>query len=123
MGFYPLHLLKMISPIYPILILKNCKINFDENLKLNNITKGIHYHQEDVLNFNSLEHDIILANINRNIIEQLIPQLHSAKGIIFLSGLLTTDYGAIEQLCNKHNFHVKEKMIKKEWVCIEIHSN
>ena len=101
----------------------NCKINFDENLKLNNITKGIHYHQEDVLNFNSLEHDIILANINRNIIEQLIPQLHSAKGIIFLSGLLTIDYGAIEQLCNKHNFHVKEKMIKKEWVCIEIHSN
>jgi len=34
--------------------------------------------------------------------------------------LLETDYDVIEKLCQKHNFQVKEKMIKGEWICLTI---
>ena len=102
---------------------RDCIINFNENLKFNNITKGVQHHQENVLNWNNLDYDLILANINRNIIEQLIPKLHSSRGIILLSGLLDTDLDSIENLCKYHHLNVKEKMIKGEWICTKILSH
>ena len=96
----------------------DCESNFNENLKLNNITKGIQYYQKDILNCNSFTYDLILANINRNVIEDLIPILQTSKGTILLSGLLGTDYDNIKKLCQKHHFQVKEKIIKEEWVCL-----
>ena len=98
----------------------NCIINFSENLKLNNIAKGIQYYSENALNWNNLDYDLILANINRDVIEKLIPNLHNSKGTIILSGLLDTDYETLEQLCKKNNLQIKEKMIKEEWACIII---
>ena len=81
---------------------------------------NIHYYHRDVLTWNKLDYDIILANINRNVIVELIPLFKSSTGTIFLSGLLVTDYDAIEKLCHKHNLQVKGKMIKREWVCLII---
>ena len=101
-------------------MLKRGQYKDRENMKLNKIPEGIQYHQEDVLCWNNLNHDIILANINRNVIEKLIPKLHNSKSIIILSGLLETDYQAIEKLCNKHKLQVNNKIIKGEWICIEI---
>ena len=100
-----------------------CEENFYENLRLNQVEVNIHYHHHDVLKWNKLDYDIILANINRKVIEDLIPMLQTSKGTILLSGLLTADYDAIEKLCQKHNLQVKEKIIKGEWICIKILSN
>ena len=102
---------------------KECETNFYENLELNQITENIQYHQKDVLHWNRFNHDLTLANINRNVIKELIPILQTRKGTILLSGLLETDYNAIEKLCQKHHLQVKEKIIKREWICIEILSN
>ena len=44
--------------------------------------------KKDVLKWNKLDYDIILANINLNVIEGLIPILQTRKGTILLSGLL-----------------------------------
>ena len=98
----------------------DCEPNFHENLKLNKITKGIQFHQGDVLSWNKLNYDLILANINSKVIEKLIPRLKAVQGIILLSGLLKNDYRPIEQLCQKYKFHIKEKMIKGEWVCLAV---
>mgnify|MGYP000356034539 CR=1 FL=1 len=101
----------------------NCKFNFNENLKLNNITESIQYHSEDVLYWTNFNYDLILANINRNVIEKLIPKLHQSSGSILLSGLIETDYEAIKRMCEKNHIEVKEKMIKGEWICIKISPN
>ena len=99
---------------------QDCETNFHENLKLNKITTGIQLHNEDALSWNKLDYDLILANINSKVIEKLIPRLIAVQGIILLSGLLETDYRPIEQLCQKYKFHIKEKMIKGEWVCLAV---
>ena len=96
------------------------KINFKENLVLNQVGNNINYHQQDVLTWNSFDYDLILANINSNVIKKLIPKLHNIRGSILLSGLLETDLDDIEHLCQKHHFQIKEKMIKGEWACIII---
>ena len=96
----------------------DCETNFIENLQLNQIEENIHYYHHDVLNWENFNYDIILANINRNIIEELIPKFRGTKAKVILSGLLKTDYKTIEQICIKQNFQVKEKMIKGGWICI-----
>ena len=96
----------------------DCESNFNENLQLNHIEKNIHYYNDDVLTWEDFNYNIILANINCNIIEELIPKFKGTKAKVILSGLLKTDYETIEQICIKQNFQVKEKMIKGEWICI-----
>jgi len=98
----------------------DCESNFNENLQLNYIEKNIHYYNDDVLTWEDFNCNIILANINCNIIEELIPKFQLTNAKIILSGLLETDYDVIEKLCQKHNFQVKEKMIKGEWICLEL---
>ena len=95
-----------------------CKTNFYENLELNGIKDDIQFHNRDVLHWDQLDYDLILANINRNVIEKLIPRLHTIRGLIILSGLLITDYEAIKILCQKHQFQIKEKIIQGEWICL-----
>ena len=73
-----------------------------------------------MLKWNHLDYDLILVNINRNVIEELIPLFKSRKGKVLLSGFLETDYEEIKSLCQKYHFQVKEKMIKGEWICITI---
>jgi len=96
----------------------DCKSNFNENLQLNQIEENIHYYNDDVLPWEDFNYNIILANINCNIIEKLIPKFKGTKAKVILSGLFKTDYKTIEQICIKQNFQVKEKMIKGEWICI-----
>ena len=100
----------------------DCESNFNENLQLNHIEKNIHYYSDDVLTWEDFNYDIILANINCNIIEELIPKFKGTKAQVILSGLLKTDHKSIEQICIKQNFQVKEKIIKGERICIEIFS-
>ena len=99
----------------------DCESNFNENLQLNNLDAIIPFHNHDVLVWNKFDYDIILANINCNVIEGLIPKFKGTKANVILSGLLKTDYKTIEQICIKQNFQVKEKMIKGEWICITVH--
>ena len=98
----------------------DCESNFNENLQLNHIEKNIHYYSDDVLTWEDFNYDIILANINCNIIEELIPKFKGTKAQVIFSGLLKTDHKSIEQICIKENFQVKEKIIKGEWICMTI---
>ena len=96
----------------------DCEENFYENLALNGISEGIQFHHGDVLHWNKLNYDLILANINLVVIEKLIPRLKDTQCEILLSGLLDTNYESFEQLSQKYKLYVREKMIKGEWICI-----
>jgi len=98
----------------------DCESNFNENLKLNHIVRGINYYNNDVINWVDFNYNIILANINCKIIKKLIPRFKGTKAQVILSGLLKTDYKTIEKICIKQNFQVREKIIKGEWICIEL---
>ena len=49
-----------------------CQSNFLENIKLNKIIDGINFFHKDVLDWDALDYDLILVNINQKIIEKLI---------------------------------------------------
>ena len=100
----------------------DCESNFYENLQLNQIEENMHYYQHDVLNWKNFNYDIILANINRNVIERLIPKFRGTKAKVILSGLLESDYEAIKHICQSQKFQVKEKMNKGEWISIQLSS-
>ena len=96
----------------------NCEDNFIENLELNKISDGILYHYGDVLNWDNMNHDIILANIDRKVLQKLIPKLINVKGKIILSGLLLSDYDKIKKLCEKYEFKIEEQSVKGDWICL-----
>jgi len=100
-----------------------CETNFYENLKLNKIKEGINFYREDILNWGKWDYDLVLGNINRNIIEKLIPKLLNVKGKILLSGLLISDFDLIKTLGRKYKFQLNGKLIKGEWICIIISFN
>ena len=96
----------------------DCETNFNENLRRNNIGNNVHFHNHDVLKWTHFNYDIILANINRNVIEELIPKFKRTKAKVILSGLLKTDYKFIESKCNVNKLKVTEKISKGEWICL-----
>ena len=96
-----------------------CKTNFNENLKLNNLD-NIHYLNQDVLTWKNFNYDIILANINIHIINQLIPKFNQSKGLKLISGILISDLGVVKSHCLKHRLTIKDIITKGEWACIII---
>ena len=50
-------------------------------------------------------------NINRKIIEELIPRLKRTKAKVLLSGLLKTDYKFIESKCNANKLEINGKKL------------
>jgi ribosomal protein L11 methyltransferase len=96
-----------------------CEENFMENLELNNIS-DIDFIQGDATTWMNFNFDVVLANINRNILLDIIPNMKNATGVIFLSGLLTTDEDMMRQVCNKNGLKVEAVNTKGEWISMEL---
>ena len=92
-------------------------------MELNNISNDISFHHDDVLKWNDFHHDIILANINRKILELLVPSLTDFKGIIILSGLLSTDFNRMKKIIIKNGLLIKEFSEKGDWLCLVLTTN
>ena len=100
---------------------KDCKDNFFENLQINNISKNdIEFIIGDVLKFKNFNYDIILANINKNIIKELIPNFKNTKAKILLSGLLNTDRNEIKSLLKFEDINLVSEHKYNEWLLMEI---
>ena len=65
-----------------------------------------------MLKWNKFNYDLILANINKDIIEKLIPKFKLSNTKIILSGLLKDDFIDIKKICDNHNIKIKERIIK-----------
>ena len=96
----------------------DCEPNFYENLQLNKIIDGIQFHHGDVLSWIKLDYDLILANINQKIIEELIPNFQNTNANIILSGILENNFNTIEQKFHSINFNIRENINKGEWLCV-----
>ena len=97
---------------------ENCKADIEFNLDLNSISKDVEVGIEDARCLSKYEYDIILANIEKHIIMDLIPIIKVKNSIAVLSGIL---YDQKEDVLNKlkeENFNSICSYKKNEWICI-----
>ena len=102
---------------------KDCKENFFENMKLNNISDNYKLSFDNVLSIENFNYDCILANINKNVIIDLLPNIKKHrlnKCRIILSGLLISDKKEVIRLINKLKFKLIGSIVKGEWICLII---
>ena len=77
---------------------------------------------EEISHWEEYNYDIILANINRKVLEKLITKFKKAKAKIIISGLLNTDYLYFKNQCDINKLFINNKQSKGEWICLEIYS-
>ncbi|UPS90457.1 50S ribosomal protein L11 methyltransferase [Bizionia sp. M204] len=98
-----------------------CYLNSVENVERNNCHK-ISVYEGDVSLLKNKAYDIIIANINRNILLQDIPEYATclnAKGLLFLSGFYFDDIPVLEELCNKMNLKRVDTLQRNDWVALK----
>jgi len=100
----------------------DCIENFKTNIELNNLKNRINFFHSDVLKWKMFDYDLIIANINRNIILKLIPNLKAIKSKIILTGLLEKDQSLVENECSKNKIRVNQVLKKDEWIAMEVES-
>jgi len=96
--------------------------NSIDNAKLNN-TENISFLHGDIKLIENQDFDIILANINRNIIEKDIEgyyNLLSDKGDLLISGFLVEDVDFIINLSINNRFNVINKKNKGQWSMVHL---
>lgn len=96
--------------------------NARENFEINDCT-GIR-----LLQSGSAEQDarfeVILANINKNVLMETIPQLRQQLvpgGILLLSGLLEADEPEIVERAVEAGLMMDDKFLKNNWLCLIFH--
>jgi ribosomal protein L11 methyltransferase len=68
--------------------------------------------------------DVILANINRHILLQYMPQLYACtkkNGIVLMSGLLTTDKDIIVEAAAKEGLQLSDYKELNNWIALSFH--
>ena len=95
-----------------------CYINSLENVERNNC-KNISVYEGDVSLLIDKTYDIVIANINRNILLNDIPQYAKClnkNGKLFLSGFYENDLELITQKCDENRLNFKDKILKNKWI-------
>ena len=96
--------------------------NSIDNANLNN-TKNVSFLHGDINLIENQNFDIILANINRNIIEKDIEDYYnllSNKGDLLISGFLEEDVDFIINLSINNRFNVINKKNKGQWSMVHL---
>jgi ribosomal protein L11 methyltransferase len=92
--------------------------NAKENFERNNCEQ-IQVAQSSVIPMQQF--DIILANINRNVILNYLPELKKALtpgGYMLLSGLLTTDEAAVVPVASEMELILRTRIERNNWLSI-----
>ena len=106
---------KIITAVDNDLEIKN---NFIKNIKLNNTKAKLKI--KNCLNLKKYNYDLVLANINKSVLIQLLPIIKNNNSIIIISGFLKSDYDEIKKTINKIGYKIIKKYNKKEWLCFII---
>lgn len=92
--------------------------NSMHNIQLNK-ADGIHVVEGEKDSIPNVAFDYILANINRNVLLEDIPEYSNhlnSGGKILLSGFLEPDLPEIMQKCTEQGLQMKETLVANEWV-------
>ena len=92
--------------------------NFYENVELNNIENSLDVEIRDCLTLVNFNYDVILANIHKTVLIDLLNLIKEQGKYIILSGILHRDEKEIETTLASYNRRIISKLRKKEWSCI-----
>jgi ribosomal protein L11 methyltransferase len=97
--------------------------NAEENAILNRVDKQVRFYCGDVTSLPEMKVNLILANINRTVLEQIIPQLSAfarPDTTFILSGLLETESDRMSSFLIRHHFEILETRRKDEWIGLAV---
>ena len=100
--------------------------NAGENARLNGVPGQIRFYCDEVTSMPEMKTDLILANINRTVLEKLIPQLTRftyENSIYILSGLLMSESEQMKRFLIRQQFEIIEELEKGEWTGLVIRTN
>jgi len=98
-----------------------CYNNAIENFKLNNVDDAIDVIQGEITDIKESDFDLILANIQKNILLDIAPEIYSRLkpgGIIILSGLLDYDEADIQTDFSALGLSFLETKTMDSWIAI-----
>ncbi|MFI2744011.1 50S ribosomal protein L11 methyltransferase [Zhouia sp. PK063] len=113
--------MKGAQPLDAIDIDNWCYLNSVENIERNNCNH-ISVFEGDASLLKDKSYDVIIANINRNILLEDIPQYATclnANGILFLSGFYTEDIPLISKRCAEFSLKFEENFEMNNWVAVK----
>ncbi len=91
-----------------------------ENVKLNNV--DIDVQNADAIPSNSLQYDIILANINKNVLMKMMSSFSvslKTRGTLILSGFFTSDMEEIIHFAERQNLIPEMDKNQHDWAAIK----
>lgn len=109
------------KPIDAIDIDNWCYLNSVENVERNNC-KHISVYEGDASLLEGKKYDTIIANINRNILLNDIPEYSKClnkNGVLLLSGFYKDDILMISKKCNESGLKLSESREKNDWVALK----
>jgi len=97
--------------------------NTRENIAMNDV-QGIDVRLCELSEVEEGEFDIILANIHRNIIIELLPEMvrklrAGADCSLFTSGVLVVDYDSLVEAAAEQGLEVAAEKVENEWIASE----
>lgn len=98
-----------------------CYLNGNENVKMNNLQEKVDVRLCEIKDVQEKEFDLILANINKPILINIVDEIKSRlkpNGILILSGLLSIDESEIKNLYQSTGFVFENKSDLDEWIAI-----
>ena len=98
-----------------------CYDNAIENSKLNNVNDSIEVWQGEITDVKESDFDLILANIQKNILLEIAPEIYSRLklgGIVILSGLLDYDEADIKTDFSALGLSFLETKTLDSWIAL-----
>jgi ribosomal protein L11 methyltransferase len=93
--------------------------NAKENIRLNHVEHNATILLGELASVSSQKFDMIVANIQRNVIEPLLPEMKrmlNPNGAVILSGLLNVDEKPMRKAVQGSGFKVQEMLSENEWI-------
>ncbi|MCG6914082.1 50S ribosomal protein L11 methyltransferase [bacterium BMS3Abin03] len=103
-----------------------CYENCKENAELNNVSNSIKIITGDIKNVDEKGFDLVLANIQKNILLEILDDLKmkiKENGMLILSGLLLKDEEEIMISYSDSGFTFVEKSVKDDWISLVFNFN
>ena len=99
----------------------DCEENFNENISLNKLNDKVGFYLMDVFEWKDYNYDFIIANLNKNLIMNLLPIWSTNnKPELLLSGLLVDDKSVIFKTVKELNYEIESYAQKGEWIFVNI---
>jgi ribosomal protein L11 methyltransferase len=98
---------------------KNALQNAKENIVRNKVERKVMIYSGSIDSIKRQMFDIILINIDRNILSELLPNLKkfiNPEGKIIISGVLATEKKYIENMFFNMHYRIIESMVQGEWI-------